>query len=124
MSVARSVGAVVGGIAVFTLLLLAAMSAGNAVLASESEWINRNVATQVVWLLWNVASMVAAGYLAAAIAPRAPAMHALAVGGLQSLFTLVALFTVTDTVTPLWLWLAGAAATPPAAWLGARVRDG
>jgi hypothetical protein len=122
MVVMRSVAAVVGGIAAFTLLLLAAMSGGNALLGSEPEWINRSVMTQVVWLLWNVVSMVAAGYCAAVIALRSPAAHAVVMGALQSLFTLMAMFTVTDTATPPWLWLAGASVTPPAAWIGARLR--
>jgi hypothetical protein len=123
MTVLRSVAAVVGGIAAFSLSLLAAASIGNALLGTEPEWINRSVTTQVVWLIWNVVSMVAAGYLAAIIAARAPLTHGLVMGGIQSLFTLGAMLTVTDNVTPLWLWLAGIVATTPAAWVGARLRS-
>jgi hypothetical protein len=122
MAVMRSVATIVGGLAAFTLLLLAAMAVGNVLLGTESEWINRSVTTQVVWLTWNIVSMVAAGYCAAVIAMRSPSVHAVVMGSIQSLFTVVAMFTVTDTVTPPWLWLAGAAVSPPAAWIGARLR--
>ena len=122
MAVLRSVASIVGGLAAFTLLLLVAMAVGNALLGTESEWINRSVTTQVVWLTWNIVSMVAAGSCAAVIAMRSPTVHAVVMGSVQSLFTLVAMFTGVDTVTPPWLWLAGAAVTPPAAWVGARLR--
>ena len=122
--VLRSVAAVVGGIAVFSVSLLAAMSLGNALAGTESEWVNRSVTTQVGWLIWNVVSMVAAGYLTAVVAAREPLTHALVMGGVQSLFTLAAMLTVTGDVTPLWLWLAGIVATIPAAWMGARIQSG
>ena len=80
MPIPRSVAAIVAGIALFSLLLLAAMSVGNALLGSEPEWINRSVTTQVVWLIWNIVSMVSAGYVAAVVAPRAQATHAIVMG--------------------------------------------
>jgi hypothetical protein len=80
---------------------------------------DRAPTTQVVWLLWNAASMVAAGYIAAVIARRAPAVHDVGMGAIQSLFTFVAMLTVTDNVTPQWLWTAGIVMAVPAAWFGA-----
>lgn len=124
VAIARSVLAIVAGIAVFTLLLVAGNALGTALVGGEPEWINRSVTTQVVWLIWNVVSMVGAGYITAAVAPRAPAMHAMFMGAMQSLFTVGAMLTVTDSVTPQWLWIAGIVAAVPAAWLGARPRAG
>jgi hypothetical protein len=122
MPILRSVAAIVAGIALFSLLLLAAMAVGNALLGSEPEWINRSVTTQVVWLIWNIVSMVSAGYVAAVVARRAQATHAIVMGSIQSVFTLVAMLTVGDNVTPQWLWIAGIVATIPAAWAGSRLR--
>jgi hypothetical protein len=122
MPILRSVAGIVAGIALFSLLLLAAMAVGNALLGSEPEWINRSVTTQVVWLIWNIVSMVSAGYVAAVVAPRAQATHAIVMGSIQSVFTLVAMLTVSDNVTPQWLWIAGIIATIPAAWAGSRLR--
>lgn len=118
----RGVLAIVAGIAVFTLMLVAASALGNALVGGKPEWINRSITTQVVWLLWNIVSMVAAGYVAAVIARRSPAVHAVVMGAIQSVFTLVAMLTVTDNVTPQWLWIVGIVVTVPAAWLGGRLR--
>lgn len=120
----KSTPAIVGGIAVFSLGLLAAKSIGSAALGGDPQWFNRSVATQLLWLMCNVTSMIGAGYFAAAIAPRAPRAHAVLMGALQSLFTLVAMLTTGDRTTSEWLWLSGIATTVPAAWAGARLRSG
>ena len=122
MAILRSAAAVAAGIAVFSLLLVGASASGNALLGAEPEWINRSVTTQVGWLLWNTVSMAAAGYVTALMARRAPSMHAIVMGGAQTLLTLGAMLTVADDVTPLWLWLGGIVTTIPAAWMGARLR--
>jgi hypothetical protein len=121
MAIVKSVLAVVGGIATFTVALLAMMAAGDSLMGPEPEWINRSTATQLAWLAWNVVSMVGGGYVTALIAPRAKVAHALVMGAIQALFTLVAMFTAGDTVTPVWLWVGGIVATVPAAWVGARL---
>jgi len=119
----KGVAAIVVGIAVYSLMLVGATWVANAALGlSESELINHSVATQVLWLVWNVVSMVAAGYVSAAIAPRAPGARALVMGAIQALFTLGAMFTAHRDLTPQWLWIALIVATIPGAWLGARLR--
>jgi hypothetical protein len=118
-TIPRSVVAVVAGIAVFSLLLFGASVLGDALTGGGPEWINRSVGTQLAWLLWNVVSLVAAGYVAAAAAPRAPARHALVMGAVQAMFTLGAMMTVADTATPRWLWIAGILVMLPFAWVGA-----
>jgi len=123
MVAVKSVAAVVAGIAVYSLLLVGATWMGNAVLGrNESELINHSVATQVLWVIWNFVSMLAAGYIAVAIAPRAPGTHAIVMGAIQAMFTLGAMFTSHAAITPRWLWIALIAATIPGAWVGARLR--
>jgi hypothetical protein len=123
MGLLKSVAAVVGGIAVYSLLLFGATAAGDALLGrNETELINGSVATQVLWLIWNIAGMVAAGYAAAIIAPRARVGHAIVMGAIQAMFTLGAMFTAHGDISPPWLWIAVIAITIPAAWCGARLR--
>jgi hypothetical protein len=120
MSVARGALAVVGGIAVFTLALLALDAAGTTLLGAES-WINRSTATQVAWLCGNAVCMIAGGFVAARLAPRARVAHALLVGAIQTGLTLAAFVTLNGGTTPTWLWLAGMLLTVPAAWVGGRL---
>jgi len=124
MRIVRRIAAVVAGIATFTLFLLAATSIGGRLLGTEPEWINRSTATQVVWLLVNIGSMALAGYVVACIATKARADHAAVMAAVQTLFTLVAMFTVGDSATPMWLWIGGIVMNVPAAWTGATVRTG
>jgi hypothetical protein len=120
MVLLRGALAVVGGIAVFALALVAVNAGGKALLGSESEWINRSTATQVVWLCANAVCMIAGGYIAAWLAPRARVAHALIVGTIQTGFTLAAFLTLKGD-TPTWLWVSGMVLTVPAAWLGGRL---
>ena len=122
MTIVKSIAGVAAGIGTFTLMLLAMMSIGGRLLGTEPEWINRSLATQVAWLLWNIVSMTLAGYVTACIVPRAPAPHALAMAGLQTVFTLIAFLTATGNATPAWLWIGGMVMNFPAAVSGARLR--
>jgi hypothetical protein len=116
--------AVLAGIGVFALALVAANAGGKALLGTESDWINRSTSTQIVWLCTNAVCMIAGGYVAAWLAPRARVAHAVLVSAIQAGLTLAAFLTLNDQSTPAWLWLAGIAVTVPAAWLGGRLRDG
>ena len=121
MGLLRGILAVVGGIAVFALALVAVDAGGKALLGSESEWINRSTSTQVVWLCANAVCMIAGGYVAAWLAPRARVAHAVIVGTIQTGFTLAAFLTLKGD-TPTWLWVCGMVLTVPAAWIGGRLR--
>ena len=121
MSLLRGVLAVAGGIAVFALALVGVNAAGKALLGTESEWINRSLSTQVIWLCANAVCMIAGGYVAAWIAPRARVAHAVIVATIQAGLTLAAFLTLNDQTTPTWLWISGIAVTVPAAWLGGRL---
>ena len=122
MALLRGALAVVAGIAVFALALVAVNAGGKALLGSESEWINRSISTQVVWLCANAVCMIAGGYVAAWLAPRARVAHAVIVATIQAGLTLAAFLTLNDQTTPTWLWLSGIAITVPAAWIGGRLR--
>jgi hypothetical protein len=122
MRIARSVAAVIAGIATFTLFLLAAMSLGGRLLGTEPEWINRTVTTQIAWLLVNVGSMALAGYVVACIARTRHVAHAVVMGAIQTLFTIGALIGNGAGDTPLWLWIGGMVISVPAAWAGATIR--
>ena len=124
VAVVKRVAAIVAGIAVYSLLLFGATWVLDALFGrTESELLNYNVATQVLWLMWNIVGMAAAGYASAAIAPRAPVTHAVVMGTIQALFTLGAMFTSHGDITPQWLWIAVIVATVPGAWSGARLRS-
>jgi hypothetical protein len=113
---------VLGGLATFTLALFAMMALGNVLLGAEPDWISRSTATQLVWLAWNVVAMIGGGYVATWIAPRAGSTHAVGMGAIQTVFTLVAMLTTASNDTPPWLWIAGMVTTIPAAWTGSRWR--
>ena len=119
----RGAAAIVAGIAVFALALMAANAGGKMLLGTESDWINQSTTTQIVWLCTNAVCMVAGGYVAAWLAPRARVAHAVIVSTIQAGLTLAAFLTLNDQTTPTWLWIGGIVATVPAAWFGGRLRD-
>ena len=118
----RGAVAVLAGIGVFALALVATNAGGKALLGTESDWINRSTSTQIVWLCTNAVCMIAGGYVAAWLAPRARVAHAVIVATIQAGLTLAAFLTLNDQTTPTWLWLTGIVVTVPAAWLGGRLR--
>lgn len=120
----RSALAVIAGIATFSLLLLGMSVLGTQLFGAEPEWINRSLATQLAWLLWNVVSMAVGGCVTASSAPRAFVQHAVVMAAIQTVFSLIAFFTVTPNTSPTWLWVAGMVLNIPAAISGARLRRG
>jgi hypothetical protein len=65
--------------------------------------------------------MIAGGFVAARLAPRARVAHALLVGAIQTGLTLAAFLTLNDGTTPTWLWITGMVLTVPAAWVGGQL---
>ena len=122
MVLLRGALAIIAGIAVFALALVAMNAGGKALLGDDPEWINRSTSTQVLWLCVNAVCMMAGGYVAAWLAPRARVAHAILVSAIQAGFTLAAFLTLNNQTTPTWLWIGGIVATVPAAWIGARLR--
>ena len=123
MALLRGMLAVLAGIGVFTLGLLAIDATGTAILGAEPEWINRSTTTQGVWAFGNAVSMIAGGYVAAWLAPGSRVAHAVIVGTIQTGLTLAAFLTLRNTATPTWLWVVGMVVTVPSAWLGGRLGE-
>ena len=122
MLLLRGAVAVLAGIGVFALALAAVNAGGKALLGTGAEWINRSTSTQILWLCANAVCMIAGGYVAAWLAPRARVAHAILVSAIQAGLTLAAFLTLNNQTTPTWLWMAGILATVPAAWLGGRLK--
>ena len=123
MALLRGALAVLAGIGVFTLGLLAIDMTGTAMLGAEPGWINRSTTTQLLWACGNAVSMIAGGYVAASLAPGGRVAHAVIVGTIQTGLTLAAFLTMRNTATPTWLWVVGMMLTVPSAWLGGRLRE-
>ena len=111
----KSVIAVIAGLVVFG----AAIFAMEAVTGPVMDFTTRG---QGLWLAWEAVGMIASGYTAARLAPRARSGHAITVGAIQALMTAGAMIVMRhDASTPLWFWLAGIALMAPAAWLGGTI---
>ena len=124
----RSVAAVLAGFVTFSVLLYAMQGVGTAVLLrmqpdlpATASIVNYSTGTRVLWLIWETASMVAAGYVTARFASSSAVFHAMVMGAIQAGVTLWAMFSV-PTDEPVWFWITGIATMVPAAWLGGRLR--
>jgi hypothetical protein len=125
----RSVAAVLAGFITLSVALYAMQGAGTAVLRhlnpdlpATASIVNHSMGTRVFWLIWETASMVAAGYVTARLAVSSHVVHATVMGAIQAVVTLSAMFSV-PSEEPMWFWLTGIALMLPAAWLGGRLRS-
>ena len=125
----RSVAAVIAGLVTFAVALYAMQDAGTALmlriypdLPATATIVNQNNGTRVFWLVWETASMVAAGYVTARLAASSHVAHATVMGVIEAAVTLWAFFAVRSD-EPVWFWLTGIAAMIPAAWFGGRWRS-
>jgi len=125
----RSVAAVLAGFVTLSVALYAMQGAGTAVLfrmqpdlPATASIVNYSTGTRVLWLIWETASMVAAGYVTARLASSSAAAHAIVMGAIQAIVTLWAMFSVRGD-EPLWFWLTGIAMMIPAASYGGWLRS-
>jgi hypothetical protein len=117
MSIVRSVLAVLGGIAVLSIVLFAT----EPIIGPKSD---ATIIQYLVWLACITLSLIAGGFVTAWIALRARVAHAIWMGALQAVMTIVAMLVPHEgTAQPLWVWLAGIALMVPAAWVGARLQS-
>jgi len=73
-------------------------------------------------LSYRIAFGVLSGYIAARLAPRAPMAHALIVGGIGVVLSLLGLLAAMQVdLGPIWYPLALVIAALPCAWLGGRL---
>ena len=124
----RSIAAVLVGFVTLSLALYAMQGVGTAILVrmhpdlpATASIVNYSTGTRVLWVIWETASMVAAGYVTARLASSSHVAHATIMGAIQAIVTLWAMFTVRHD-EPLWFWLAGIATMVPAAWFGGWLR--
>jgi hypothetical protein len=111
----KSVIAVVAGLAVITAAVLAMQELTGPV-------VNFDTSGRWLWLAWEAAGMIAAGYAAGRLAPRAPAGHAITVGALQAVMTAGAMYAMRDDGrVPVWFWVVGIVLMVPAAWCGGAI---
>ena len=126
----RSVLAVVAGIFVAVIVVVVVEAIGHAVYPppsdiklGDSEALQAIIAKlpvgaiAFVLVAWGLGSL-AGGFIAATIAGRAQATHALIVGGIQMAFGILTMVIIPH---PLWFVIASFAIVVPSAWLGARL---
>ena len=111
----KGVIAVVAGLAVFGAVVFAM----EGVTGPVEDFDNQR---RAFWLAGEAVGMIAAGYVAARLAPRARSGHAIAVGAIQALMNAGAMIVMRhDAGTPLWFWIAGIAVMVPAALAGGAI---
>ena len=125
----RSVAAVLAGFITLSVALYAMQGIGTAILRqlhpdlpAAASIVNYSTGARVLWLIWETASMMAAGYVTARIAASSHVAHATVMGAIQAVVTLWAMFSV-QSEEPLWFWLTGIVLMIPAAWLGGRLQS-
>ena len=124
----RSVAAVLAGFITLSVAIYTMQGAGTAILRqmnpglpATASIVNYSAGTRVFWLIWETASMMAAGYVTARLAANSHVVHAIVMGAIQAFVTLSAMFSIRSE-EPMWFWLTGIAMMIPAAWLGGWLR--
>jgi len=121
--IVRGVIGVVAGLATLSGLLFAMGWMVDAIFGTAGgAAFMRNTPAMVLWLVWEAASVAAGGFVTASIARQQRIRHAVAMGAVQALMTLGAMFSVGDAGSPLWFWLVGIGSMVPAAWCGGAMR--
>jgi pimeloyl-ACP methyl ester carboxylesterase len=129
----RSILAVVAGFVAATIIMMTVESINGRVLypdlgrqaqgVTDREVVRALMASAPVGALlvvlagWAIGGL-AAGWVAARLAARAPLAHALAVG---AVLTLAGIANNLMIPPPLWFWIAGLVVFIPATWTGARL---
>ena len=124
----RSVAAVLAGFITLSVAIYTMQGVGTAVLRqmnpdlpATASIVNYVTGTRVFWLIWETASMMAAGYVTARIAASSHVVHAIVMGAIQAIVTLSAMSSI-QSEEPMWFWLTGIVLMIPAAWLGGLLR--
>jgi hypothetical protein len=124
----RSVAAVLAGFITLSVAIYTMQGAGTAILRqmnpdlpATASIVNHSTGTRVFWLIWETASMMAAGYVTARVAASSHLVHAIVMGAIQAVVTLSAMFSIRSE-EPMWFWLTGIVMMIPAAWFGGWLR--
>jgi hypothetical protein len=124
----RSVAAVLAGFITLSVAIYTMQGAGTAILRqmhpdlpATASIVTYSTGTRVFWLIWETASMMAAGYVTARVAASSHLVHAIVMGAIQAVVTLSAMFSIRSE-EPMWFWLTGIVMMIPAAWFGGWLR--
>jgi hypothetical protein len=124
----RSVLAILTGIVVLTIASFTIEAVANPLMrwmfsdaASNETTVNHSVPARLLMLVYTTLCVAAGGYVAAWVAGRSEARHAVIMGMIQLAMTVGAMIALPGNA-PLWFWIAGMALMAPAAWCGGIIR--
>ena len=124
----RSVLAVLAGIAVLTATSFAIEAVANPLLMRmfpnalpNQSAISHNLPATLFLFTYTSLCVATGGYVTAWVAHRSKALHAVIMGGIQTVLTVWAMLSIPDQA-PLRNWIVGIALTVPAAWCGGVLR--
>ena len=124
----RSILAVLAGIAVLTATSFGIEAVANPLMMRmfpdslpNQSAISHNLPATLFLFTYTSLCVAAGGYVTAWVAHRSEALHAVIMGGIQTMLTVWAMLSIPDQA-PLRNWLVGIALTVPAAWCGGMLR--
>jgi len=124
----RSILAVLAGIAVLTATSFAIEAVANPLLMRmfpnalpNQSAISHNLPAALFLFTYTSLCVVAGGYVTAWLARRSQTLHAVIMGGIQTVLTVWAMLSIPEQA-PLRNWIVGIALTVPAAWCGGMLR--
>lgn len=124
----RSICAILAGIVVLTVASFAIEAVANPLMLRlfpqalpNASAIPFNPLASLVTLLYTSLCVAAGGYVTAWIARRAPVQHAIVMGAVEVVLTVVAMLHFRG-MAPLRNWIASIVLTIPLAWLGGALR--
>jgi hypothetical protein len=122
MTILKSIGAVCAGIIVGAVLsLFTDMILKNLeIIPRDNLWVGTPVILFV--LFYRTIYNILGSYIVARLAPRRPMLHALIVGAIGTIVSIIgALATATMNLGPAWYAWTLAALSLPSAWLGGKI---
>ena len=124
----RSILAVLAGIAVLTATSFAIEAVANPLLMRmfpsaipDRAALSHNLPATLFLFTYTTLCVAAGGYVTAWLALRSQTLHALIMGGIQTMLTVWAMFSIPEQA-PLRNWIVSLALTVPAAWCGGMLR--
>ena len=115
----RSILAVIAGIVVLSIASFAIEGVISVIV--DSRALGQQVWFRMLTMGYTLVCVGAGGHVAAWVARRMEAGHALILGGIQVVFTIGAMMQLRQS-EPRWTWIVGIALIMPAAWLGGMIR--
>lgn len=124
----RSVGAIIAGIIVLTVVSFAIEAAADPLLMHlfpralpDANALKQSVPAHMVMFAYTFLSVMAGGFVTAWIARQHPVRDAVIMGAIEVLLTALAMRAFPHQA-PLYSWIAGMIFCIPAAWLGGALR--